>query len=291
MMAPSGRDPAAGMKRRLPDLWVRLGSALVMAAAALGSLWLSGQAFLLFWLLAAVFVHWEWQHMVGGRQVLLRTLIGTAALSAAAAFARQSDADLPFVALLAGAAACAACAGPGRRVWAASGIAYAGALIVALCVLRFSNPAIYRHLAILWLFAIVWGTDVMAYFAGRLIGGPKLWPRVSPSKTWSGTLTGIACGALLGVATVKLLGQVAAPVNPFPLFLLGAVVAAAAQAGDMAESAMKRHFGVKDSGTMIPGHGGFMDRLDGFTAACVLAACVGAIRFGSNLAANGLFQW
>ena len=289
---PEGAKPASGPSK-LADLGLRIGSALVMVALALGTLfWGSGQVFILFWLLASVLVHWEWQHMAGGHHILARSLAGTAALAAAAALLRLGEPDFPIVIIALAALALALLAGPGKRVWAASGLAYAGALLVALGVLRLSNPGMYRHMAILWLFAIVWGTDIMAYFGGRLIGGPKLWPRISPSKTWSGTLTGVVMGALFGTAvTIAYSYLYDTPVSHRAVFLLGLLVAAASQCGDLMESAMKRHFGVKDSSTLIPGHGGFMDRLDGFVAASVLAALIGSWRFGSGLAINGLFQW
>jgi phosphatidate cytidylyltransferase len=127
----------------------------------------------------------------------------------------------------------------------------------------------------------------MAYFGGRLIGGPKLWPRVSAGKTWSGTLIGISGGALIGLA-LAITGLERTSI--VTLFLIGLLLAAVSQAGDLAESALKRRFGVKDSGALIPGHGGVMDRLDGFTAACVCAAVIGALRQYPFIAA-GLFSW
>ena len=289
-----GTGPKAA-KPKLADLATRIGSALVLIVLAILSLWHSGQSFILFWLFAAVLVHWEWQHMIGGERVLLNCLIGTCALAAAAALRRVGDLDYPLLILLAGAVALAVSAGKGRRLWASAGLLYAGALIISLDVLRFSMPGFFRHMAIIWLFAVVWGTDIMAYFGGRLIGGPKLWPRISPSKTWSGTLTGIISGAFLGVGAIYFYERW----NVLPdtqlafsaIFLLGLIIGAAAQAGDLMESAMKRHFNVKDSSHLIPGHGGFMDRLDGFIIAVVVAACIGSLRFGSALAVNGLFQW
>jgi phosphatidate cytidylyltransferase len=164
-------------------------------------------------------------------------------------------------------------------------VLYAGALAVCVIALRQSDA--YGLIAIAWLFALVWGTDIMAYFAGRLIGGPKLWPRVSAGKTWSGTLVGISGGALFGLVIVL---AVADRVAILPLLVLGLLLAAISQAGDLGESALKRRFGVKDSGALIPGHGGVMDRLDGFVAACVCAALIGALRLYPFIAA-GLFSW
>ena len=288
--------PAPGRQGRLGDLAWRAASALVMVALALGTLFYDdhGQSFLLVWLSAAVLVHWEWQHMVGRERVLLRSLLGTVSLALVAYLARRGEFDLPVLAFAGAVGIMALCATPGLRVWAMLGLAYAGALLLALCLLRFSSAPDYRQMAILWLFAVVWGTDIMAYFGGRLIGGPKLWPRVSPSKTWSGTLTGIIGGAALGVMAVAFFKNMQFPQAQIALeavFILGLLTGAAAQAGDLMESAMKRHFGVKDSSRLIPGHGGFMDRLDGFIIASIVAALISLRTYGPGSAAYGLFQW
>ncbi len=192
-------------------------------------------------------------------------------------------AAIPVAAASAGAAVLA---GPGRRLWAAAGVLYAGTLVLAVLGLRFSP--MFGARSIFWLFATVWSTDVFAYFGGRLIGGPKLWPRVSPSKTWSGTLTGIAAAGCLG--TFVALRDLPAPTILLPVLALTLVTAAVSQAGDAFESAIKRRFGVKDSSRLIPGHGGVMDRLDGFTAAAVFAFALGAAR-GMPSTALGLFSW
>jgi phosphatidate cytidylyltransferase len=123
---------------------------------------------------------------------------------------------------------------------------------------------LYGLLWVLWLVALVIGSDVAGYFAGRMIGGPKLWPRVSPKKTWSGTIAGWALAALIGWA---FMGPLSAGLG---LVLLSVLVAMAGQAGDIAESAIKRHAGVKDSSNLIPGHGGVMDRFDAMIAAALM---------------------
>ncbi len=151
--------------------------------------------------------------------------------------------------------------------------------------LRDSFP--YGARSILWLFATVWATDCFAYFGGRLIGGPKLWPRISPSKTWSGTLTGVGLGGAVG-ATVALYGLPHSAI--LPILVISFVAAGLSQAGDAFESALKRHFGVKDSSWLIPGHGGVMDRLDGFVAAAVFALGLGIVRDMPSIA-GGLFYW
>jgi phosphatidate cytidylyltransferase len=187
--------------------------------------------------------------------------------------------------LLMGMLATAALAPSDRRVWTAAGIPYAGLLGMAPIVLR--NDAQYGFLAIAFLFAVVWATDIVAYFVGRAVGGPKLAPRISPKKTWSGAVGGTvaAIGAALALA-------IAAGLPNLPAVgLIAAAASALAQAGDLFESALKRRFGAKDSSHLIPGHGGLMDRLDGFVAAAVFATLIGLIHGGVDEPARGLLVW
>ncbi len=174
---------------------------------------------------------------------------------------------------------------PELRIVTATGFLYASGLAAAviLCRSRGYDGAV----VVLWLFAAVWGTDILAYFTGRALGGPKLWPRVSPKKTWSGAIGGLVGGVLLGsvllvVAGVSLRWQHVA---------LAAAFSILTQLGDLYESSLKRRFGVKDSGTLIPGHGGFMDRLDGFIVAVTFAAVFGALRDGPSQVPSGLLAW
>ncbi len=173
-------------------------------------------------------------------------------------------------------------AGLTHRRWQASGMFYAGGLIVSVLVLRLSDS--YGLVAILALFAIVWGADIGAYFTGRALGGPKLAPRISPNKTWSGFAGGITTGIIAGLLVLRIAGL---PLS-LALAALCGVLALVSVAGDLFESHMKRRFGVKDSGHLIPGHGGFMDRLDAFLFAAILAAGIGLWRGGLQNAAGGL---
>jgi phosphatidate cytidylyltransferase len=271
---------------RLADLLPRLVSSLALMALALAAWWFGGDIFVVIWLAAAIAVFCEWQRIIGGTAERGRFLTGSLFLVLVAAFTSRMDVGFAWLSLALAAALMAALAGSGRRLWAASGFLYAGCLIGSLCLL--SNDTAFGPRAILWLFAIVWGTDVCAYFAGRLLGGPKIWPRISPGKTWSGTLIGIGCGAALGAFVgVKGLPE---PVSLLHVLGLSMMTAVVAQAGDMFESWMKRRFGVKDSGRLIPGHGGLMDRLDGFIAAAVFAVMIGLLHGGTSLT-SGLFNW
>ena len=205
------------------------------------------------------------------------------ALALAALFALHNSILGVIAALVLGAVAVGWLAGPGEGIWAAAGALYAGALVASVVLLRVSPS--FGLASILWLFAVVWGTDIAAYFAGRLIGGPRLWPSVSPGKTWSGAIVGALAGAVLGLMLAAWTNRLAA------LFWLGLATAIVSELGDLFESALKRRFGVKDSSGLIPGHGGLMDRLDAFVAASVFAALVAGLNSRGPFIAGGLFQW
>jgi phosphatidate cytidylyltransferase len=290
VVAPEGPSASPTLAARLADLGPRVGSSAILVAVAIVSLRMGGVVFVLAWLAAALVVHFEWQRIVGGPRQATRLAIGSAALVTAAILVSTVSANLAALTIGLGALAAAKAADHGRRGWAAVGVLYSGSLIVSVVTLRLSFP--FGPRAIAWLFAVVWGTDVVAYFAGRLIGGPKFLPQISPSKTWAGTALGVG-GALIGslfLALAARLTRLETPAPSFAPFLLGLATAAVAQGGDLFESWMKRQFGAKDSSNFIPGHGGLMDRLDGFIAAAVWAAVLGALR-GFPSTAEGLFHW
>ncbi len=285
-------DPA---KRGGSELVLRILSALVLAPLAIGVAYLGGWLFVAFWGIAALAVLWEWTSLVVGaeRRSLLMTG-GAAVLISVVLAGTLTDAPVARheVRLLAavtvltmGMLAAAALAPREQRAWVVAGIPYAGLLGISPIVLR--SDAEYGFVAIILLFAIVWATDILAYFVGRAVGGPKLAPQFSPKKTWSGaiggTIAAIAAAMAIGVAT---------DVSNLPaLGLLALVLSIASQCGDLFESAVKRRFGAKDSSQLIPGHGGLMDRLDGFVMAAVLAVLVGIAHGGVNAPAHGLLLW
>lgn len=173
---------------------------------------------------------------------------------------------------------------PERRGWAAAGFCYAAAAEIASVLLRL-DPA-KGFTALIFVLFIVWVTDSGGYFAGRGIGGPKLWPSVSPKKTWAGAVGGFAASLAVAIGFAAFdLGRTV------PLLISAAILSVASQLGDLFESAVKRRFGVKDSSHIIPGHGGLMDRLDGFVAAVVLAAIFGFLRGGADGVGRGLMVW
>ena len=172
----------------LSDLGPRVVSAIAMIVLALGALVQGGFVFVAFWTIASVAVHWEWQRITGGPNPALRIYGGGLAIALAGGLMALGQRDAALLTLILTALALLGLVQGPSRLWNAIGILYAGALLLSVTVLRLSILSGFE--SILWLFAIVWGTDIMAYFGGRLIGGPKLWPRVSPSKTWSGFLIG-----------------------------------------------------------------------------------------------------
>lgn len=174
----------------------------------------------------------------------------------------------------------------GRFVgWMVGGLAYAGALLIAPVVLR--ADVAFGFAAIMFLFAVVWAGDIAAYFVGRAVGGPKLWVAVSPKKTWSGAIAAAiaAIAAGLGVAALSGVKSLVA------IAIVALFLSVAAQLGDLLESAIKRRFDAKDSSGLLPGHGGLMDRLDGFLTAALAAAMVGLLRGGFSAPAQGLLVW
>jgi len=284
-MAVRGGGPAPGgpQGRFGSDLKPRVAAAAVMGSLALATAWVGGFIFALFWWLASILLLWEWQRLVGGVRLPERVAVGALVVALAALVALNNSLLGVSATLGLGAVALGWLAGPRHGAWAAAGVLYAGALVASLVLLRLS-PSFGRP-AILWLFAVVWGADIAAYFAGRLIGGPRLWPSVSPGKTWAGAIVGALMGAVLGLALVAWTNRLAA------LISLGLVTAIVSELGDLFESALKRRFGVKDSSGLIPGHGGLMDRLDAFVAASVFAAAVAGLNSRGPFIASGLFQW
>ena len=266
------------------ELTLRVASALVLAPLALAIAYVGGWPFAVFWGIGAVAILWEWTNLVARSHRGAVFATGVVALAGAFAVASVGWPGIAVALVAIGAGVVAALAPAGHRIWPAAGVVYAGALVAPVW-LRVDTG--YGFLALIFLFAVVWMTDILAYFAGRAIGGPKLWLRVSPKKTWSGAIGG-ALGAMaagLAAALIAGLGNVPAVV------LLALGLSVASQAGDLLESAIKRSFGTKDASHLIPGHGGVMDRLDGFMAAALVAALVGLMRGGADAAARGLLVW
>jgi phosphatidate cytidylyltransferase len=283
-VAGADRPLRAGVPRS-SELVLRVCSALVLVPLAIGTAYLGGWAFALFWGAAAIGVLWEWISLVAPSEERSMLLIGGAALALAVALSGMGHALAAIVVLAMGALGVAALTLAPRRAWIAGAVVYAGALAVAPIVLRLDEED--GFLAVIFLLAIVWMSDIGAYFAGRALGGPKLVPQVSPNKTWAGAVGGLLAAILAAVAVAKL----AALSAIFPLAVLALALSVFAQAGDLFESFLKRRFHAKDSSHLIPGHGGLMDRLDGFVTASVAAALIGLLRGGFEASGRGLLIW
>lgn len=267
------------------ELALRVCSALVLVPLALATAYLGDWPFAVFWGVAAMGVLWEWTSLVAGTDRRFVLMTGAASLALALALV-VSGLPLAAVIVLAISTLAAASLAPAeRRLWIAGGIPYAGALGLAPIVLRSDGED--GFLAVIFLFAVVWTTDIAAYFIGRAAGGPKLLPQVSPNKTWSGAIGGTLAAVVVALALAK----TAAFAGLFAIAMLAIVLSVFAQAGDVFESFLKRRFGAKDSGHLIPGHGGLMDRLDGFVTASVVAALIGLARGGFEAPGRGLLVW
>jgi phosphatidate cytidylyltransferase len=280
---PAG--PSGTIARPRGELALRVCSALVLVPLAIGTAYLGGWPFAIFWSLAAIGVLWEWSSLVGGAQRRLLVTVGGAALVVALGLAAGGHLIAALGVTALGIVGIAPIAPAQQRGWAAGGVPYAGAIGIAPIVLRSDSEN--GFVAVIFLFAIVWTTDIVAYFLGRLIGGPKLLPRVSPKKTWSGAISGLAAAVLAAIAVAAVAGLS----GLLSIAIVAAILSALAQAGDLFESQLKRRFGAKDSSHLIPGHGGLMDRLDGFVLAAAVAALIGILRGGLAAPARGLLVW
>lgn len=278
---PSGLSPLAGRS----NLALRVLSSLVLAPLAIAAAYFGGVAFTAFWALAALAVLWEWDTLVctHDRNPVLATGALTLAGSAASLALDRPSIAVALIGL--GFLGVAALASKVRRVWCAVGLVYAAAILIVPVLLR--RDASFGFAAILFLFVVVWLTDTTAYFVGRAVGGPKLMPWVSPNKTWSGAIGGTAAGVVGGVVVAAQFGGGGLSAAAAVAFVLSVI----SQAGDLAESAIKRQFNAKDASQLIPGHGGLMDRLDGFVAAAAAGTLIGIAHGGLDAPARGLMVW
>lgn len=276
----SNAIPGSGLKPRLTGflpvidgLRQRILSAIVMIAVSVGATLAGSLPFAILLLVIALLVSLEWGQLVGSRG--LAFAVHAAAVAAAVILSLLGFPLLACLAVFAGAIVLAGGAYGPNPLLSAAGVLYAGIPVVALFWFR-ADPA-YGLMAVLFLFLMVWTNDTMAFVVGKSIGRIKLWPSISPKKTWEGFAGGIFFSGLAGCLFAFALPGA----SPVRLAVIGGLLGAVAVAGDLAESALKRRFGVKDTGAMIPGHGGVMDRMDGIVAVAVVAA-VAALAIGGR---------
>jgi phosphatidate cytidylyltransferase len=272
------------------DVAIRTRSAVVLGLAALGLTAVGGWAFALFVAGLAGLVLSEWLFVTGCR----RSMLLPGDLSVVAGLVALLYVAFGLWAALVGVAALIVLVvvadpkldrGAGSRVWAGVGVLYAVLPAIALMSLR-ASPS-NGLWALVFLYAVVWSTDIGAFFVGRALGGARLLPAISPKKTWSGAIGGLL-GAVIAGLIVSLVAGVPAVA---PVVALAGLTSIVCQSGDLFESWIKRCFLVKDSGQLIPGHGGVMDRVDGLIAASLFMAVVGWSRAGLDAAANGVLIW
>ena len=245
------------------DLGKRVVVGLVLIVVAIGALWFGSYAL---WLLAAalgLLAVREWGGLVGADRLRLGVALAVMAAAMICAAPAYWDTDRATVAFLLIASLLMALVPQSGAL--ALGLAYAGTASIALLFLR-EQP--HGFGLALWTLGLVWATDIGAYFAGRMIGGPKLAPTISPNKTWAGLIGGVIAAGIVG-AVVAALADL-----PASAFFIAAPLAVVAQGGDLLESWMKRRAGVKDSGGLFPGHGGVLDRLDGALPVLIIVAAL-----------------
>ena len=249
-------------------------SALAIAALALFCIWMGGIWIAILGAAAALVMMLEWRSITAEHGAAARLQAAPYAIAVAGGVLLLPVAQgwLAVLCLFAGAAAGLLLdASRGRLragLWSGAGALYVGGAAMALAALRGFDP--FGLLTIVWAVLVVIAADVGGYFAGRTIGGPKLWRRVSPNKTWAGMVGGVALAVLVG----GLFSWATTGTDYVQVCSVSALAALVSQAGDLGESALKRRFGVKDSGTILPGHGGLLDRLDGHLPAIIVAALV-----------------
>ena len=277
-------DNVVSRRRSWSDLGPRFASAMVLIALTATALYIGSYVFAA--VVGAVFAgaYREWETMVSRAPLTLpgMALIGLVGLSG---LIYPLFGPLGTIVVIAVACIIAIAMRGEGVLWRILGLVVYGAIIIAALAMR--GDTLNGVWAGVYLGTVVWMTDSAAFFTGRQIGGEKLAPEISPSKTWSGALGGLALGTGAG-----LLVWIVATDSPWWIgLILSATISVLGQLGDLSESAIKRHFRIKDSGDIIPGHGGLMDRLDSLTFGVLLVLVVGTLHAGYGSVAEGLLYW
>ena len=261
-----------GAEKPKPELLLRVVSGVILAGFAIGVTWIGGLSFELFAAVLSVFILHEYSQIVSAASGAIARWLAFGFLGLCLLAWFTSDNDYAFGMVAIGVIALALYElSKGMRPWMALGLLYAILPFFALAILR-GNETSGLHIIII-LFLCVWSADSFGYLVGKPVGGPRLAPRISPNKTWSGFLGGTV-GAV-GIASLAAWALGYQPGSAFILFAL--CVAIVSQIGDLVESALKRRFDKKDSGHIIPGHGGVLDRVDGLIFAAISVWIVASV--------------
>lgn len=253
---------------RWSDLRPRVLSAAILAPTVLLCIWVGGVSFKIMLIAGALGLASEWVGMCRVSAMRMPGIVAVVAIVAGTAAAAFGQIAVGLALFAIGAAGTVLLANGTPHRWAlALGVPYVGLGAVALLWLR--ADSMVGLVDLLFLLLLVWASDIGAYMTGRLLGGPKLAPQVSPGKTWSGALGGLAAAIAAGLLVATLSHAAEHPVR---VAAIAAALGIVAQAGDLLESLLKRHFGVKDSGRLIPGHGGLLDRVDALLTAAPVTA-------------------
>lgn len=268
---PSALSPGpAGVSRSSSELMSRIVSGSVLAGLGLALTVYGVVSFAVLVTVVALIMSWEWARVVRGTGLDVAFWIQAISVVGAVALTAAGYAVMGAVVIALGSIVVLPLRVGADGWMSVLGVAYVGFPAITLVWLR-SGIAPYGLYAVLFVFLVVWTTDIAAFAFGRSLGGPKLAPSISPGKTWSGFVGGVATAAV----AAALVGAFALHTGPLRLGLVALLLALVAQAGDLAESALKRRFKVKDSSALIPGHGGFLDRMDSIVPVSVIAALIG----------------
>jgi phosphatidate cytidylyltransferase len=265
------------------NLTARVVSSIILAPIVLAAVWYGGWVLAILAAAAGAILMFEWLSVTGrdpakptGVLAIAAVVVGI--LAAGAPYLIGAGIGVVFVATIVLFAIT-------RDIWIAGGTIYAAVMAISLLAIR--SDVLYGLVGVVFVLAAVWATDIAAYAAGRTIGGPKLWPAVSPKKTWAGSIGGLIAALIAGLAVAAIVGE-----RPgLAVASVALVLSLACQAGDLFESAVKRRFGVKDASRLIPGHGGLLDRVDGLTFAAPVAALIGILHAGAERISEGLVSW
>ncbi|WP_338634608.1 phosphatidate cytidylyltransferase [Afipia carboxidovorans] len=278
---PDSSAPAPAKSSR--DLVLRIAAAALLAPLALMFVFAGGWLWVLLVSVIAIGLFYEWHEIVDPARNPRTFAAGVIALELIGLSLWFGWDGIAWTAAVLGVTLVAFMATT-ERAWLTVGFVYAAAALAASALIRLDGAMGFQ--ALMFTLLVVWASDIGGYFAGRAIGGPKLWPRVSPNKTWAGSGGAVVLSLVVALVVVWLgWGRLV------PVLILAVAVSIVAQLGDLFESALKRRFGVKDSSQIIPGHGGLLDRLDGFVAAIVFVALIGYLRAGADGIGRGFMIW